>query len=245
MSSLPNDERVARMLQELAQLARELEPGLREALIEEWTMAARFEHASIASFNKFSLELLALGAPAELVAATNRAALQEVEHARASFALASAYAGRGIGPGPLAIAGLAVDGMDLSDVARAAVAEGCVGETLAAAEAAHAAERASVPAVRWVLDKIAREEGEHAGLAFSFTRWGCDVGGRAVRDAARTAFLDALEAVRVESTEAPCAEPANAAPLSQHGRLSPSARASVRQRALSELLQPAYRELFS
>jgi hypothetical protein len=32
--------------------------------------------------------------------------------------------------------------------------------------------------------------------------------------------------------------------LEQHGRLSPSARAALRQRARIELLEPAYRELF-
>src|SRR5262245_23198851 len=86
---------------ELAQQARALPAEVRHILSEEWSLAARFEHASIASFNKFSLELLAVGAPGTLVAAANRAALQEVEHAQACFAAASAYAGRGIGPGPL------------------------------------------------------------------------------------------------------------------------------------------------
>ena len=75
---------------ELAQQARALPADVRHILSEQWSLAARFEHASIASFNKFSLELLAVGAPGTLVAAANRAALQEVEHAQACFAAASA-----------------------------------------------------------------------------------------------------------------------------------------------------------
>lgn len=244
MSSLPNDEHAATLFRELERLAPQLEPVLRAALVEEWTLAARFEHASIASFNKFSLELMALGAPAELLVATNRAALQEVEHARASFALASAYAGQGIGPGPLSIAGLALDGADLSTVACAAVREGCVNETLAAAEAACALERASIPAVCWVLGRIAREEGEHAGLAFRFVRWACEVGGVAVREAARQAFLDALEAASTEGIGHSCSQKAHDTSLEQHGRLSGNTRAMLRRRACTELLEPAYRDLF-
>ncbi|MFZ5897429.1 MAG: hypothetical protein ACOY0T_40625 [Myxococcota bacterium] len=73
---------------------------LRNALSDEWARAACFEHASIASFNRFSLELLALGAPGDLVERANRAALDEVRHARLCFALASVYAGDDFGPGP-------------------------------------------------------------------------------------------------------------------------------------------------
>jgi hypothetical protein len=240
------DDRPAPVLfRELELLARQLEPRLRATLAEEWAQAARFEHASIASFNQFSLELLAVGAPAELLEATNRAALQEVEHARASFALASAYAGRGIGPGPLAVTGLALDGVDLARLARATIREGCVNETLAAAEAACAAENATVPAVCWVLRKIAREESEHAGLAFRFVRWACDVGGAPVREAARQEFVQALSAVAAEALEASCAAPVDGTLLERHGRLSASSRAALRQRARSDLLEPVYRDLFS
>ncbi len=234
--------RAAPLFRELGRQAAALEPELRAALVEEWSLAARFEHASIASFNKFSLELLALGAPAELVAASNLAALQEVEHARASFALASAYAGRGIGPGPLAIVGLGHESIDLREAASAAVREGCVEETLAAAEAACAAERATVPAVRWVLERIAREEREHAALAFRFVRWACDVGGDGVRDSAREAYQAALGACRAEPETPPAANPR--LDLEPHGRLAPPTRAALRARALDELLEPACRDLF-
>ena len=49
--------------------------------------------AEIASFARTSLDLLALGAPADLVAETHRAALDEIEHARIAYALASAFSG--------------------------------------------------------------------------------------------------------------------------------------------------------
>jgi hypothetical protein len=235
-------EQAAPLFAQLEQLVRELEPGLRQRLRDEWTLAARFEHASIASFNKFSLELLALGAPAELLAATNLAALQEVEHARASFALASAYAGHGIGPGPLPLGALAAESVELASAARAAAIEGCVEETLAAGEAACAERIATVPAVRWVLANIAREEAEHAALAYRFVSWACDSGGAAVRAAARSGFREAMDACRAEAS--PASPPDDDRTLESHGRLHPSTRAALRQQVLAELIEPAYRELF-
>jgi hypothetical protein len=231
------------LFRDLERRARLLEPALRAALAERWSLAARFEHASIASFNRFSLELLALGAPAELVAASNRAALQEVAHARASFALASAYAGRDIGPGALDIAGLGLDRVALDVLASATVSEGCIDETLAAAEAAGAEERASEPAVRWVLATIAREEREHAALAFRFVRWACDVGGEPVRESARQTFHAALALRRASRQPAPDS-PALARALEEHGQLAPTTRAALRVRTCREVLEPAARELF-
>jgi hypothetical protein len=71
---------------------------------------ALLEHASVASFARFSLQLMAAGAPASLVEAAHRAALDEIEHARLTFRLASRYEGRALGPGPLPVDGsVAVD----------------------------------------------------------------------------------------------------------------------------------------
>jgi hypothetical protein len=55
--------------------------------------------------------------------AANRASLQEVEHAQACFAVASAYAGKPAGPGPLPIGVLDLAQVDLASVTRGAVEE--------------------------------------------------------------------------------------------------------------------------
>ena len=78
-----------------------LSPASRRALARLWTESARGEHASVPAFCRLSLSLLALGAPARLVEAAHRAALEEIEHARLAFSLAGAYAGVPVGPGPL------------------------------------------------------------------------------------------------------------------------------------------------
>lgn len=109
----------------------------RAALAEIWARDAASEHASIASFSRFSLQLMALGAPADLVEAAHLAALDEARHARDAYALASAYAGKEIGPAALDVRGTLDHVADVT-LARLAVEtfeHGCVGETMAAWDA--------------------------------------------------------------------------------------------------------------
>ena len=62
----------------------------RRALAEHWTAAALAEHASVASFARFVLDLGALGAPPALLADATTAMHDEIRHAQVSFALAEA-----------------------------------------------------------------------------------------------------------------------------------------------------------
>src|SRR5688572_10054793 len=76
----------------------------RERAAEYWANAGLFEHASVAAFARFALQLLALGAPADLVASAQAAMADEIEHARLCFGLAWRYRGRSVGPSALPIA---------------------------------------------------------------------------------------------------------------------------------------------
>jgi hypothetical protein len=147
-----------------------LSPARRRILAEHWTAAALAEHASVASFARFVLDLAALGAPPELLAEATAAMQDEIRHAQVAFGLASTYAGRSVGPGPLPMHGLRANA-DADAIVRAAVREGCVEETLAAAEAELAAHRATDPAVRLALTAIAEDEARHAVLAWRFVDW--------------------------------------------------------------------------
>ena len=150
---------------------------------------AALEHASVASFARFTLELLALGAPPDLLAAAQQAGLDEVEHARLAYALASRFAGRPLGPGPLCTADLALD-RPLAAFVTALVHEGCIGETLGAAEAELLAEHAD-PGLATLLRRIATDETGHAALAWQTLRWLHDRHGEVVRQAARAALAAA------------------------------------------------------
>jgi len=139
-------------------------------LADAWTLTARGEHASVAAFARFVLHLSHLGAPADLVAEATRAMADEIRHARDAFAIASAFAGESVGAGPLDATG-ALGSLDARDLLRAAVREGCIGETIAAAQASVARDGCTQPAIRAVLDRVAADEQRHATLAWRFARW--------------------------------------------------------------------------
>ena len=211
----------------------------RAALAEAWLRDALLEHASIASFGRFALELMAVGAPAELVEQAHQAALDEVRHARACFALASAYAGSAIGPAPFPFGGSAEVRSDLATIAAAVVREGCIGETLAAAQAAAQLERATDPAVRAVLAAIAEDESRHAELAWRTVAWAVRVGGEPVREVVRRAFEEATGS-EPESVDAPASF---RAAMSEHGRLGGGELAERLEEARRDVVRPCMNAL--
>ena len=171
--------------------ARVLDPVMREQIATAWARDAAMEHASVASFARFTLELLALGAPADLVMGAQEAARDEIEHARACFAIASRHAGTNLGPGKLDVGG-AVPAINIGAVITAAILEGCIGETLSALLAETRLARAEDADVRAALRRIANEEARHAELAWSFVGWAIASGGSDLRILAARAFEDAM-----------------------------------------------------
>ena len=211
----------------------------REALAAHWTRAGRMEHASIAAFARFSLQLLQLGAPPALLRDTHAAMADETAHAELCFALASAYAGRGVGPGPLSLDG-ALAGSDPASVLVTAIREGCVGETVAAIEAAEAARHAVDPVVRGALERIAEDETRHAELAWRFVQWAID-GDPALR---------AVAAAEIEAVAAEARAPAPAGPsdddrLLAHGAVGEPLRRAIRRHALARVVGPCARALLA
>lgn len=156
----------------------------RAVLGEMWLLTARMEHASVAAFSQLSLHLSALGAPARLLAATHRAALEEITHAQRCFAIATAITGAQHTAGPIAALGKA-DGstIDLTRLAIGSLVDGCLGEGIAADVAGHGEATASEPAICETLVMIAREEAGHAELAWDVLAWCLATGGDAVTDA--------------------------------------------------------------
>jgi hypothetical protein len=141
-------------------------------LAAQWADAGLHEHTSVASFARFGLELLALGAPAQLVAEQLAAARDELGHARMSFVLAQRFGGVAVAAGamPMPRGALARAG-DPVATALGLFEEGCVNESLAACEAAVEAATATDPEVREVLERIAADERRHATAAWAALRW--------------------------------------------------------------------------
>lgn len=212
----------------------------RGALVSAWLGDARMEHASIASFARFTLELLAHGAPADLIEASQRASLDEIEHAKVCFGIASRLDGKSYGPGPLDMAGV-LSGergrLSLAESAAYAVAEGCVGETIAALLARAALEKAEDPDVRAALTRIAADEEAHAELSWRFVAWALSTGGEAVRAAVAQAFAEGIKRAAAPSVDAP-SPGVDRATWHCYGRLSPEDVKGVYLSALRDVLLP-------
>jgi hypothetical protein len=205
----------------------------RLALAAHWQAAALMEHASIAAFARFALELLALGAPAELLEQTTRAIQDEQRHATTCFALASAFAGAPTGPGPLPVNGC-LSAVDLESVTVTTFLEGCIGETIAAVEARELSLTAVDPVVRETLARIADDELRHALLAWEFLGWALAKGGGNLADRAHAVL-------RLETERG--GAPASGVGLMPERELAlglPSAgfRADVRRHVLEEIVKP-------
>lgn len=202
---------------------------LRAALGAWWSDVAAMEHASVGSFARFTLELLSLGAPPELLAEAQRAAADEVAHARLAYTLAGAWRGEAVGPGPMSLDGVR-PGADAAAILRALVEEACVGETLGAAEARAAASGVEDPALREALLGVAADEERHAALAWRSLRWMLERD-PSLRAVAREAFAAAVS----EARGRPLGRCPDAPEL---GVLGSRARRSVHLRALEAVVSP-------
>ena len=217
-----------------------LSEAARSRLAAYWTEVAQMEHASVAAFARFALELLALGAPPELLVATHDAMADETEHARLAFSLASAYGLREIGPGPLALDG-AIGIVTPRRVFATLVREGCIGETLAAVLATEAHASATDPSVRAALSRIAQDETKHAGLAWRAAAWLLEAGGDAFAPWAEAEVAIAIAEHRVDAA---AHRGDDGMTLRAHGVLDGRTQQELDRAVLRDLVVPRVRALF-
>ncbi len=210
----------------------------RAVLARAWTEDALVEHASVAAFARTTLELMAAGAPADLLAAVQAAAADEVRHARVSFALAEAYAGAPVAAGAFPLPSAVVIETDLPRLAASTFREGCVGETVVAILSARAAADATDPAAQALLRLVARDEARHAELAWRTLDWLLRAGGAA----AHAAVSEAVEGLLREGVQlTQITAGADDAVLRAHGRIRPAAAFEARERAVREVILPCIR----
>ena len=166
--------------------------AVRDAVAAQWRENGRTEHASVAAFARLTMDMIALGAPPELIQSANLDARDEIRHAELCFSLAKALDGRDGGPGPfpeareartlpsnrtLALAALAVDSL----------IDGALHEGLSARIIAQLARRCDEPAIRALLLELAADEGRHAAHGWDVVEWCLAEGGAPVAHALRGA----------------------------------------------------------
>lgn len=137
------------------------------ALGQGWEETALGEHAAVAAFARLTLDLLAVGAPSDLVRRSLVAALDEVRHAEAAFAVAGVYRGAPVGPSALRTG----QGTTLARVVAQTWADGVVGEALSAEVMRAAAQRTDDAVVSALLHRVAEDEKAHVALAADLIAW--------------------------------------------------------------------------
>lgn len=196
-----------------------------------WASAGAAEHASVAAFSRLSLQLMALGAPSDLLRGVHQAALDEIGHAEQCFRLAESFGGQGAAAAEFPCGDIKVK-QSLAQLAAAAAREGCLAETLGAHVAGVAAELANEPEVKTALAAIAREEATHAVLSFQIVAWALRVGGREVKEAVMAAFAEPWP--RLDVTE-----------LALRANVDRAALQAAAERGAREVLAPAAARLLA
>ena len=224
-----------------------LDPAVARELAKSWLADGLEEHASIAAFARFTMMMLSVAAPPELIAASQRASLDEIAHARDCFALARRYGATDAGPGPLDVHDAMGPGPgSLADLAALTAEEGCVGETLGAALAGEQLAVAVDPEVRRILARIARDEARHAELAWRFVAWAISEerrgapGAEGVTRAVTAAATHAIAATRATEIRPFSADVAQ---WHQHGRLTCAEAREASERTIVDVLLPCLEAL--
>ncbi|MCA9626299.1 MAG: ferritin-like domain-containing protein [Myxococcales bacterium] len=214
----------------------------REAAQHHYLQMAAMEHASVAAFARFTLQLMSLGAPADLLRGSHEALADELRHAKLAFAIA-AHLGAPRQPGPLDVTG-ALEQASPRAILETTLAEGCVGETIAAARMLEASLLVADPALAAELRRVAEDETRHAALAWRSVAWLLDLHPELERSAReyldRTVTTALGDEARLVRADADAQSPAETL-----GVLSEARGRAVARAAVQHLVAPAARALFS
>jgi hypothetical protein len=208
-----------------------IDPASRRRAALQWLEIARIEHASVASFSRASLELMAVAAPPHLLEGCHLAALDEIRHARLALDMARAL---GVTSWDLgALPTVPSRAVSLRQVAIDALLEGCIGEGGAAA-CAHVAAGRSTGIVAEVVRTIADDETRHATLAWATLRWALE------RDRSLAGPLTrALEQARAERRERATQLQPEGRSTEGFGLLGAAQTAQIEAEVIDEVVAPA------
>jgi hypothetical protein len=162
-----------------------------------YATCAYLEAASVHAFRIMRRELMAFGAPADLLDGALRAEADEVKHTRMTRKIARAHGGK-----PPKVRVKKHVSRSLEEIATENAVEGCVRETFGALIAMWQAEHATDASIAKAMKEIAVDETRHAALSWSVASWvdtKLDTAARARVAAARErAFADLEKEIAVE-----------------------------------------------
>lgn len=167
-----------------------LPAGCGPALGPYFARMAWLEAGSVHAFRRLARELRHHRAPRALVRAAERAARDEIRHARVTGGLARRHGARTSTPPAMRFVP-----RDLEALALENATEGCAREALGALVATWQGATARDPVIRSAMARIAADETRHAELAFGVFSWAKPRLSRAARKRVDTARRETLESL--------------------------------------------------
>ena len=141
----------------------------REIAGKFYLQTALYEHASIASFQKFTLDLMKFGAPPHLLDKAQQATRDEIAHAQMAFSIATDLLQENLHPHRLDYTPKLCE--SIKEFARSTLQEGAIGETIAVLIASEQLRVSKDHSVREFLQQVVEDEAKHAELAWETIRW--------------------------------------------------------------------------
>lgn len=165
----------------------------KRVVADVWRQNGRAEHASIASFSRLSVDLLAVGAPMQLITHAHQDALDEVRHTETCFRIAALIDGEMHSPAAFpevhhAKSRSTVHAKALQELAIEGLIDGALYEGVAADLLAKLAHEAATPFLQETLHGIAADERRHAEHGWEILQWCIQTGGLDVVQAVQHAW---------------------------------------------------------
>jgi len=210
-----------------------------------WLEQAEGEHASVASFARHTLQLMAIGAPPDLLTASQNAAIDEIRHAKLCYGFASAFLKSEFGPSSLDIE-YSLSKLDLKGIVESIIKEGCIEETISAAELRFRASTAKDPSIKLALSQIGEDEARHAQLAWDTIQW------ITTKFPELSTFVEELFSVELENQVSPVDESFQEMPIAlcldnnvntvlrNYGLLTGRDQLIIRKSVMEDVIKPIY-----
>jgi hypothetical protein len=215
----------------------------RARLAETWKRRSAAEYLAVSTFSILAIDLVAAGAPADVLSHCVRAQLDEIRHAELAVRMVEIYGGERIAPLP---------GMSkLPENRRVPAVQqavsntllvSCVSETYATTVLTATRDLTTDPVAHAVLTSIYSDEIMHARLGWSYLRYAIDRGGKGVVGAASAMVPRAIKGVAtVVERERPVGEVTEA--VRRHGLMTPAEERRVFADCVREVLVPGFQAL--
>src|SRR5688500_4568458 len=220
--------------------AAELSGPERQRLAATWTRRSAAEYLAVSTFAVLAIDLVAAGAPADVLSLCMRAGIDEVRHAELCLRMIEIYGGKRVMPPP----GMSYlpddpEAPKLHQALANTMLVSCVSETYATTVLSATRDLTTDPTAQAVLTAILSDEVMHARLGWSYMRHAIEAGGQGVIDAAAAMLPRALRGVaNVVEAERPVGEVTPA--VRTHGLMTPAEERVIFSTCVREVLVPGF-----